>query len=147
MVLVWERNRNSQQIQILGVHSNNETVKCLCLRRFCQQGQRENFRLDEDNVVSRKFRHHCIFYAQIKPRLLYASEVWGTSRLANIEIAHLFACKRLLSVSDKTPNHMVYAETGRYPLYIDSTISSLRYWFKLSKMPNDEIPEASFSHA
>ena len=67
--------------------------------------------------------------------LLYASEVWGTSRLANIETAHLFACERLLSVSDETPNHMVYGETGRYPLYIDSTISSLRYWFKLNKMP------------
>ena len=76
-----------------------------------------------------------LFDAQIKPMLLYASEVWGTSRLANIETAHHFACKILLNVSDKTPNHMVYGETGRYPLYIDSTISSLRYWFKLSKMP------------
>ncbi len=61
--------------------------------------------------------------------------------LQNIEIAHLFACKRLLSVSDKTPNHMVYGETGRYPLYIDSTISSLRYWFKLSKMPMTRFPK------
>ena len=59
--------------------------------------------------------------------LLYACEVWGISRPANIETAHLFACQRLLSVSDKTPNHMVVGETGRYPLYIDSTISSLRY--------------------
>ena len=72
--------------------------------------------------------------------LLYASEVWGTSRLANIETAHLFACKRL-SVSDETPNHMVYGETGRYSLYIDSTISSLRYWFKLSKMPMTRFPK------
>ena len=79
--------------------------------------------------------------AQIKPMLLYVSEVWGTSRLANIETAHLFACQRLLSVSDKTPNHMVYGETGRYPLYIDSTISSLRYWFKLSKMPMTRFPK------
>ena len=82
-----------------------------------------------------------LFDAQSKPMLLYASEVWGTSRLANIETAHLFACKRLLSVSDKTPNHMVYGETGRYPLYIDSTISSLRYWFKLSKMPMTRFPK------
>ena len=79
--------------------------------------------------------------AQIKPMLLYVSEVWGTSRLANIETAHLFACKRLLSVSDKTPNHMVYGETGRYPLYIDSNISSLKYWFKLSKRPMTRFPK------
>ena len=36
---------------------------------------------------------------------------------------------------------MVYGETGRYPLYIDSTISSLRYWFKLSKMPMIRFPK------
>ena len=65
--------------------------------------------------------------------LLYACEVWGISRPANIETAHLFACQRLLSVSDKTPNHMVYGETGRYPLYIDSTISSLKYWFRFPR--------------
>ena len=63
-----------------------------------------------------------LFDAQIKPMLLYASEVWDTSRLANIETAQRFACKRLLSVSDKTPNYMVYGETGRYSLNIDSTI-------------------------
>ena len=65
--------------------------------------------------------------AQIKPMLLYASEMWGTSTLCIIESAHLFACKRLLSLSDNSPNHMVYGETGRYPLYIDSTIASLKY--------------------
>ena len=44
-------------------------------------------------------------------------------------------------MSDKTPNHMVYGETGRYPLYIDSTVSSLRYWFKLRKMPMTRFPK------
>ena len=34
-----------------------------------------------------------LFDAKIKPVLLYASEVWGTSKLANIETVHLFACK------------------------------------------------------
>ena len=36
---------------------------------------------------------------------------------------------------------MVYGETGRYPLYIDSAISSLRYWFKPSKMPMTRFPK------
>ena len=75
------------------------------------------------------------FDAQIKPMLLYASEIWGTSRLRITESPHLFACKRLLSLGDKSPNHMVYSETGRYPLYIDSKIASLRYWLKLAKCP------------
>ena len=55
--------------------------------------------------------------------------------MSAIEAAHRFVCKRLLCVSNKTPNHIVYGNTGRYPLYIESTISSLRYWLKLRKMP------------
>ena len=36
---------------------------------------------------------------------------------------------------------MVYGKTGRYPLYIDSMISSLRYWLKLSRMPITRVPK------
>ena len=61
-----------------------------------------------------------------------------------IEKVHLFACKRLLCVSEKTPNHMVYGETGRYPLYTDSTISVLMYWFKLCKLPSTRFPKQAF---
>ncbi len=57
-----------------------------------------------------------LFDAQIKPMLLYASEIWGTSKLRITESAHLFACKRLLSLSDKSPNHMVYGKNGKIPI-------------------------------
>jgi len=86
-----------------------------------------------------------LFGAHIKPMLLYASEIWGTARVSAIEEAHLFACKRLLCVSNKTPNHMVYGDTGRYPLYIESTISSLRYWLKLRKMPMTRFPKQTLT--
>lgn len=82
-----------------------------------------------------------LFDAQVKPMLLYASEIWGTVRLGIVESAHLFACKRLLSVSDKTPNQLIYGDTGRYPLFIESTISALRYWFKIKNMPNERFPK------
>jgi hypothetical protein len=81
-----------------------------------------------------------LFDAQVKPMLLYASEVWGTTQFKTVESVHLFALKRLLSVGPRTPNAMVYGETGRYPLYIDSTISVLRYWFSLQKMEPHRIP-------
>ena len=58
-----------------------------------------------------------------------------------LEAPWIFQESNKHSVSDKTPNHMVVGETGRYPLYIDSTISSLRYWFKLSKMPMTRFPK------
>jgi hypothetical protein len=85
-----------------------------------------------------------LFDAQVKSMLLYAAEIWGTLRLSIIESAHTFACKRLLGLSDKTPNHLVYGDTGRYPLYIDSCIASVRYWLKLENMSNDRIPKQAF---
>ena len=36
---------------------------------------------------------------------------------------------------------MIYGETGRYPLYIDCKIASLRYWLKLGKMPITRFPK------
>ena len=86
-----------------------------------------------------------LFDAQIKPMLLYASEIWGMSRLSIIESAHLFACKRLLGVSNRTPNHMVYGDTGRYPLFIESTISTLRYWLKIRKLPITRLPKQALT--
>ena len=81
-----------------------------------------------------------LFDCQVKPMLLYASEIWGTTNIHVIETAHLFACKRLLNVCHKTPNNMIYGETGRYPLLIDSTIRSLRFWLKITNMPLNRFP-------
>ena len=63
-------------------------------------------------------------------------------RVSATEAAPLFACKRLLYVTvTKTPNHVVYDDTGRYPLYRESTITSLRYWLKLRKLPMKSFPK------
>ena len=60
-----------------------------------------------------------------------------------IEKAHLFALKRLLNVSPKTPNDMVYGETGRTPLHLDAKVSSIRFWLRLMRMTTRE----SLQHA
>ena len=128
---------------MLGTYSNHKIVNYLYLWRLCQRGERGKFRFNEDNVTPRKPQHHrfCfVFFSLSMLRLnlcfcmLLKFGVWP-GRL-KIEKVHLFACKRLLCVSEKTPNHMLYGETGRYPLYIDSTISVFRYWFKLCKLPS-----------
>ena len=74
-----------------------------------------------------------LFDAQIQPSLLYASELWGFKKQISVERAHLFACKRFLNVSSRSPNNLVYGETGRYPLIVNSTIRALKYWLKLQK--------------
>ena len=85
-----------------------------------------------------------LFDAQVKPMLLYSSEVWGLTRFETVEKIHLFACKKFLSVSGKTPNTLVYGETGRYPLYIDSSVSAVRYWFKLQKLDVSRLPRQAY---
>ena len=42
-----------------------------------------------------------LFDCQVKPMLLYESEIWGTMNIQFIKTAHLFACQRLLNVSEK----------------------------------------------
>jgi len=52
--------------------------------------------------------------------LSYGSEVWGLDAdHTPIERVHLFALKRVVNRSLRTPKLMVYGETGRYPLFVN----------------------------
>ena len=56
------------------------------------------------------------------------AEVWGLEAdLKVVERIHLFALKRFLNVSSRTPNVMVYGETGRYPLFVNIFVKSVKY--------------------
>ena len=66
-----------------------------------------------------------LFDAQVVPAILYASEVWGLIPYDQVESVHTFACKRLLGVRKQTPNHFIYGETGRFPLWIEASCGQL----------------------
>jgi hypothetical protein len=85
-----------------------------------------------------------IFDARVQSILLYSSEVWGLQRLDTLERIHLLACKRFLGVPIKTPNKMVYSELGRYPIYINSTLRVIKYWFRLLHMNEDRLPKQAY---
>ena len=85
-----------------------------------------------------------IFDSKVQPILLYSSEIWGLQRLENIEKIHLMACKRFLGVPVRTPNKMVYGDLGRFPLFINSYISCIKYWFRLLEMGNDRLPKTAY---
>ena len=40
----------------------------------------------------------------------------------------------------RTPNDLVYGETNRYPLFVNSAIRCIRYWLKLSRMEASKLP-------
>ena len=85
-----------------------------------------------------------LFDVQVKPMLLYAAEIWGATKYEVIEKTHMFACKKLLGVSARTPNTFIYAELNRYPLFIDSQIRVLKYWQKLLLLDEDRIPKQAY---
>ena len=86
-----------------------------------------------------------LFDAQIQPMLSYGAEVWGLNcDFKIIERVHLFALKRFLNVSIKTPSDLVYGETGRYPLYVNVYVKSIKYWLKILKMQTERLPYRAY---
>ena len=59
-----------------------------------------------------------VFNHTVLPILNYGAEVWGFNDWYELEKLHLFACKYILGVNLSTPTSGVFAELGRYPLYI-----------------------------
>ena len=86
-----------------------------------------------------------MFDVQIKPMLLYDSEIWGLKEFKSVEKVHTFALKKLLNVSPRTPNDMVYGETGRFPLYVLSYTSCIKYWLRLTTMDTARLPGKAYN--
>lgn len=85
-----------------------------------------------------------IFDSKVQSILLYSSEIWGLNRLDSIEKVHLQACKHFLGVPSCTPNKMIYCDLGRYPLYINSAIRTLKYWLRIVQLPPNRLPNQAY---
>jgi hypothetical protein len=86
-----------------------------------------------------------LFDSQVQPIAQYGSELWGLQDAAReCEKVHLFVLKKFLRVEMRTPNDLVYGETGRYPIYINSIINCIRYWLKLVRMCNNRLPRKAY---
>ena len=86
-----------------------------------------------------------LFDCQIQPMLTYGSEVWGImADNSIIERVHLFAIKRFLNVSTRTPSALIYGESGRYPLYVHTYTRCIKYWLNLVRMPDSRLPSRSY---
>ena len=49
-----------------------------------------------------------MFDDQMKPMLLNDSEIWGLKEYRSVEMVHTFALKKLLNISPRAPNDIVY---------------------------------------
>ena len=77
-----------------------------------------------------------LFDSMIVPIILYGSEVWGIYNFKAVEKLHLRFCRKILGVSQQTPNYAVYGELGRFPLYILAKERSIGFYLKLLKKPD-----------
>ena len=52
--------------------------------------------------------------------------------------------KEFLVVDMKTLNDLVYGETDRFPITLNSAVRCIRYWLKLTCMGEDRLPRKSY---
>ena len=81
-----------------------------------------------------------LFDTQIQSMLNYGSEVCGLDADRTlVERVHLFALKRFLNTSLRTPNLMAYGETVQYPLLVNiyvKCIKKLATYFENAILPS-----------
>ena len=85
----------------------------------------------------------CIFLRlldqQVLPAHFCAEVEWESKKDKEIEKVHIYAYKKALSVSQKTPNTIIYGELGRYPLYNNEVMKSVKYLLKLVEPPSNRL--------
>jgi hypothetical protein len=87
-----------------------------------------------------------LFDSQILPILTYGAEIWGLAKNQEIiERVHLFALKRFLGVHSKSPRHLVYGETGRFPLYVQTYVKCIKFWFRLQRLGNERYSKKAYN--
>ena len=86
-----------------------------------------------------------LFDSQIQPIAQYGSEIWGLEESASqCEKVHLLVLKKFLGLNNTTPNDLIYGDTGRYPIFINSIINCIRYWLELTRMDKSRLPRKAY---
>ena len=121
-----------------------------------RRGQKAFFKLKNifNNIPCSAPNFMHIFDHTVKPVFVYASEIVGLFNnnknvsvnsnndshfISNLysrnplEKLNMSMGKYVLVVNEKTTNLAIYGELGRYPLYIDTIISMIKYWVRLCK--------------
>ena len=86
-----------------------------------------------------------LFNVQIEPMITYAAEVWGLEENIQIEKLHTWAIKRFMNVPVHSSNTMAYGDSGRYPLYVRTFIKCIRYWLKLTRLPENRLCKQAYT--
>ena len=86
-----------------------------------------------------------LFDAIVQPILCYASELWGYEQSECTERVHYNFCRRLCGLNKSVANFFTLAECGRYPLYVTYMTRCVKYWVKLTRLPEERYPRQCYT--
>ena len=86
-----------------------------------------------------------LFDSKVLPILTYGGELYGIVENVNSEKVHTNILKQFLNVSSHCSNTILYNESGRYPIYINMKIKSIKYWLRLLKLPSSRICKQAYT--
>lgn len=86
-----------------------------------------------------------LFDAIVTPILVYSSNVWGYQYSDVIEQVHYSFCKRICCLNKNVPNFVALSECGRLPLSTVYMTNCVKYWSKLTCMPNHRYPKQTYN--
>ena len=62
-----------------------------------------------------------------------------------IKRVHLSALKRFIGVSPKSPRHLIYGETGRYPLCVNTHSRCITFWLRITMLGDHRCPKKAYN--
>ena len=77
----------------------------------------------------------------------YASEIWSKTKAIDcLERVQFGFIKHILGVKGSTCNLAILGETGRYPLYLNHIVKTVKYWIRLMKCNHgDRLVKKAFN--
>ena len=86
-----------------------------------------------------------IFETKIVPILTYGSEIWGFHPAKQVETVHNKFCKYILKMYSTSNNVAARSELGRLPMKVVLQTKIIRYWLKLTTMPEKRIAKQCYN--
>ena len=83
-----------------------------------------------------------LFDSQVRPCTDHGCEIWGLNKgreVDKLETRQLRYLKSMLGVRKQTTSAAVYADTGRVPLRAFWEVQAIKYWKRISNLPNSHV--------
>ena len=85
-----------------------------------------------------------LFDSMVKPIAVYGAEIWGYAYSEEIEKIQTQFCKQYVGLKQKTADIFALGECGRYPLAVTYMTRCVKYWLRLTRMPNERYPRQCY---